>query len=288
MLVSVPSTKPIAGSLRFEPALGVAASDARLPHLHLGHAPLPQPLRGSVMLLGNFDGLHLGHQALLHRAKTCAAREGRSLSIMACEPHPKQLFAPDLAPFRLSCGMARYGRLAEEGLHTVWTPRFDRAFAGLSAQAFVERFLVAEFAVSRVVVGQDFRFGAGRQGDVDLLERSGRHWGYLLDVVEDVSEGGVRVSSSLVRQLIAAGQVPQAVALLGQPWVVPVACVGAGRYQANPAQLLPPAGIYSVQAKSRRAAGLGQVTVEITKDRRITGYLPPQTAAISWGASARL
>lgn len=282
MLVSVPSPKPAPGSLRFEPPRGIAASNAQLPHLHQAEAPLPQGLRGSVMMLGNFDGLHRGHRALLAAAHARSRAEGRPLAVMACEPHPKRFFAPDLPPFRLSCGTARYGALAEAGLGLIWSPRFDAGFAGLSPRDFIEEYLVRDCAVSAVVVGEDFRFGARRAGDVALLAREGERWGYRLEVVRDVRHEGLRISSSEVRKAIAAGDLARARVLLGGAWRVPVSCKGLGVYGVAAEQMLPPEGRYPVLASCRRASPLARLTIEVTQNRSLIGQLPDGTASLSF------
>ncbi|WP_196053643.1 bifunctional riboflavin kinase/FMN adenylyltransferase [Paracoccus lichenicola] len=261
----------------------MAASSARLPHLHDDAAPLPARLRGSVMLLGNFDGLHRGHRALLARASLVAAAQGRPLSIMACEPHPRRFFAPGLAPFRLSCGGARYAALAEAGLSLIWTPRFDREFAALPPRDFIERFLVAGLAVAHVVVGEDFRFGAGRAGDTGLLRLQGRRWGFGVDVIKDVVRDGDRISSSLIRRSVEAGETARAVDLIGGSWRIPIFCAGLECYHVHDEQILPPPGTYEISASCRRGGNLGRHRIGIRADRHLTGALPASASSVVFG-----
>lgn len=185
-----------------------------------GTQRLADELAGSVMLLGNFDGFHRGHRALLAQARRLAG--DALLSVMSVEPHPRQFFNPDLAPFRLSTRRVKQHLFARGGFSFVFGPRFDRAFADQSAEAFVEHLLVGRLRVAHLVVGEDFRFGHRRRGDVALLQAMGAEHGFAVSPVAPVRQQELVCSSSLVRDLLRAGDVAGANEVLGAPWRVDV------------------------------------------------------------------
>lgn len=178
------------------------------------------------MLLGNFDGFHRGHRALL--AQACRLAGAAPLSVMSVEPHPRQFFNPDLAPFRLSTPRVKQHLFARGGFSFVFGPRFDRAFADQSAEAFVAHLLVARLRVAHLVVGEDFRFGHRRRGDVALLQAMAAEHGFAVSPVAPVRQQELVCSSSLVRDLLRAGDVAGANEVLGAPWRVDVDAVAHG------------------------------------------------------------
>jgi len=180
------------------------------------HAALP----GSAALaIGSFDGVHLGHQAML--AKTVAAARARGLAAAALtfEPLPREFFAPDAAPARISSLQEKLGLLARAGLEAAIVERFDSAFAAITAARFEER-IAARYAARWVIVGQDFRYGAKRQGDVASLRAAGRRLGFEVHVMPAVTIDGARVSSTRVRDALAAADLPAAARLLGRPYAM--------------------------------------------------------------------
>lgn len=185
-----------------------------------GTRALPPALAGSVMLLGNFDGFHLGHRALLAQARRLAGPA--PLSILSAEPHPRQFFAPHLPPFRLSTTRLKRRQFADAGFSFLFAPCFDHAFAGQSAETFVEELLVARLRVAHLVVGEDFRFGHARRGDAALLRAMGRELGFGVTVLAPLRRQELVCSSSLVRALLRQGEVRAAGELLGAPWRVEV------------------------------------------------------------------
>lgn len=224
-------------------------------------AAVPDKLKGSVMLLGNFDGFHRGHQALLAAARAEALPDGSPVGVMSVEPHPKQVFAPHAEPFRLSSPAMKRETFSRLGLDFLYSPRFDHAFAGQEPEQFIDNILVGGLAVSRIVVGHDFRFGRQRRGDVDMLRRFGEQNGFAVTAVDELGQGDARYSSTLVRSHLVAGNIDAANALLGGPWSVELGTLpgslqltGEGMVAWPEAVLKPACGDYRVRA---RQAGTG-------------------------------
>jgi riboflavin kinase/FMN adenylyltransferase len=183
-------------------------------------APGDDALRGAVVAIGNFEGVHRGHRAVIEVALARARALGRKAVVLTFEPHPRAVFRPDEPVFRLSDEAAKLRLLAMTGLDGAIVLRFDAALAGLSAEDFVQRILIERFAVAAVVVGFDFHFGRGRAGSPEFLAAAGRRHGFAVDIVPPFSDGGTRISSGAVRTALAAGDVEQAAGLLGYPWFV--------------------------------------------------------------------
>lgn len=182
--------------------------------------------QGAVVAIGNFDGLHLGHLALIGRCQRLAASAGVSggggnrlaVAVVTFEPLPQAFFRPQEAPARLSTVYQKLRGLRTLGVELAWLTRFDAQFAGLSARDFVERVLVADLGARYVVVGEDFRFGRGRQGDVALLRELGAELGFEVQVEPAVHRNGERISSSGIRAHLAAGEFEAAAECLGRPF----------------------------------------------------------------------
>ena len=173
-------------------------------------------LQASVVTLGNFDGIHLGHQALIGGTVAEAKRLGISSVVLTFEPHPLKVLAPDRAPKMLLTHKEKMQLLRDLGVDVVVVQHFDLAFAKLSAEDFVRGLLVERLRPKKVWVGRDLRFGQGRSGSVDDLGRWGADMGFQVSVVEPILVDGVRVSSSHIRQLIGNGSVDQVRPLLGR------------------------------------------------------------------------
>lgn len=220
-------------------------------------AMTPAYLRGAVLLLGNFDGIHRGHQALIAAGRAVAARLDAPLGAMSAEPHPRQFFGRADAPFRLSTPATKQRTLAGFGFDLVFMPRFDPAFASLSPEAFARLVLQDGLEAAHVVVGDDFCFGRGRAGDTRLLRQFGLRFGFGVTVVPELRGGGARFSSTLVRTAIAAGEIGAANEILGQAWTTPCAATqrGADMVLSFPEELiLPPPGCYAVRPVGAGAA----------------------------------
>lgn len=176
-----------------------------------------QPTRSRCALtIGNFDGVHRGHRALIARVTTRA----RELSVPSCvltfEPHPREFFAPERAPARLTRLRDKLELLAAAGVERTHIARFDARFAALSAERFIEDVLKTRLGVCWLLVGRDFRFGARRAGDFSSLQNKG----FELEAMPDVSDDGERVSSSAIRAALAAADFARAEKLLGHPYTL--------------------------------------------------------------------
>ncbi|PIJ50289.1 riboflavin biosynthesis protein RibF [Erwinia sp. OLTSP20] len=179
---------------------------------------LKEQHRGCVLTIGNFDGVHRGHQALL--ARLCEEGQKRQLPVMVMlfEPQPMELFSPQNAPARLTRLREKVRYLAQAGVDTVLCLRFDRRFAAHSADSFITDLLVSKLGVRFLAVGDDFRFGAGRAGDFALLQQAGSRYGFDVISTHTFCENGVRISSTAVRQALADDKLDLAASLLGRPF----------------------------------------------------------------------
>jgi riboflavin kinase/FMN adenylyltransferase len=177
-------------------------------------------LRGAVVAIGNFDGVHRGHRAVIGAALQKARALGRPAAALTFEPHPRAFFNPGEPLFRLTDEAVKLRLLASTGLDGAIVLTFDAALAGLSAESFVERILVERFAVSGAVIGFNFHFGMNRAGSPEFLKAQGRKYGFAVEVVPRFEDQGRPVSSGPIRDALAAGRLDQAAELLGYPWFV--------------------------------------------------------------------
>jgi len=183
------------------------------------YTDLPEDARGSVVAIGNFDGIHKGHQVVINEAGSIARATGKPWAVMSFEPHPDALFKPDCEPFRLSTMRTKAHMIEQLGVDELLVQHFDFAFAGLTAQAFVEEVLVKGLGASHVVAGYDFQFGQKRQGDCETLLHLGRDKGFGFTAVPKVvDEQGVVYSSTRVRDCLKAGDTRGAAHVLGRPF----------------------------------------------------------------------
>jgi riboflavin kinase/FMN adenylyltransferase len=175
--------------------------------------------KGAVVAVGNFDGVHRGHQALIAEARRLADERGAPLGVMAFEPHPQEFFRPSPEPFRLTPFRAKARLIAEQGADVMFALNFDAEMATMSAQDFVLNVLVKGLGVGCIVVGEDFRFGKGRAGDVTVLSYMGEMEGFGVTVFEPVLENpGDKISSTHIRDALKAGKPEEAAKLLGHYW----------------------------------------------------------------------
>jgi riboflavin kinase/FMN adenylyltransferase len=182
--------------------------------------PVPDGLKGAVVALGNFDGVHRGHRAVIGTAQARARTLGAPAAVLTFEPPPRAFFLPGEPLFRLSDPVNKLRLLAATGLDAAMVMDFDGDLAGLTAEEFVRRVLVGRFAVAGAVMGFNFHFGKNRAGSPDFLVAEGARLGFAVDVVPPLEHDGQRVSSGAVRAALAAGEVGQATSLLGYPWFV--------------------------------------------------------------------
>ncbi|MEJ2273183.1 MAG: bifunctional riboflavin kinase/FAD synthetase [Woeseiaceae bacterium] len=198
---------------------------------HLGDMPYERLAAGSVVTIGAFDGIHLGHRQLLRRVVQVAQETGCPAVAMSFEPTPKEFFLRDSPPARLMRFREKYEALADRNIEIFFCPRFDAAMRDISAAAFIRRILIHGLNARHLVVGDDFRFARRREGSREDLERVGAVLGLDIEQVPSIIVEGVRVSSTAIREALAAGDVARATALLGRPYrmsgrVVAGRCVG--------------------------------------------------------------
>jgi len=179
----------------------------------------PLCMAGSVVCIGAFDGLHQGHRALLQHTAQRAQILGLPAVALTFEPLPREFFIQDQPPPRLTLVRNRVLGFRQLGMHTIGLLRFNAAMAGLSATDFVQQMLVQRLRAKEVWIGPDFHFGNQRQGDVQLLQRLGKQWGFVAESLEPIQcTLGERVSSTRIRDLLRAGEFTTAGTLLGQPY----------------------------------------------------------------------
>ena len=188
-------------------------------------ATLALARRGTALTIGNFDGVHRGHQAMLALLRSEARHRGVPSCVMTFEPHPRDFFArragkPELAPARIATLRDQLGELERCGVDHVVLLRFDEHLASLSPQDFIDTVLVRGLGVRYVLVGDDFRFGAKRAGDYTMLDAAGSAQGFDVARMMSYEVHGQRVSSSAVREALAAGDLAQAGSLLGRPYAI--------------------------------------------------------------------
>ncbi|CNE82410.1 bifunctional riboflavin kinase/FAD synthetase [Yersinia frederiksenii] len=175
---------------------------------------------GCVLTIGNFDGVHRGHQALLEQLKREGRRLGLPVMVMIFEPQPLELFAADKAPARLTRLRDKARYLAEAGIDYLLCVKFEPRFAANTAQAFVAQLLVEKLGVKFLTVGDDFRFGAGRQGDFHLLQQAGAEFGFDVISTDSFCDAGLRISSTAIRQALNDDDLVLAETLLGHPYSI--------------------------------------------------------------------
>lgn len=185
-----------------------------------GWRDVPASARGAALAIGNFDGVHRGHQAVLRRAQERASQSGEKAGALIFEPHPRQYFAPEKPFFRLTPLDVKLELLQSMGLDETIVIPFDADLANLSAETFACDVIAGGLGASHVVVGHDFTFGKGRTGSTEDLIRFGRQYGFSVDVVEPVMAGAAPFSSSAIRAHLRQGQVADAATLLGYWWRV--------------------------------------------------------------------
>jgi riboflavin kinase/FMN adenylyltransferase len=222
---------------------------------------LPPAARGAVVAIGNFDGVHRGHQAVIAAARAQADALAAPLAVMTFEPHPRAFFNPEAPPFRLTPAAAKARALAALGVEQLYVIPFDRAFAARTAHDFVAGVLGRDLGAKCVVVGGDFHFGRGREGNLAFLEREAPAFGIrvaqVAPVMAPVTNDGGAIASRRIREHLVAGELDAAAALLGRPWELEGTVVHGdklGRTLGFPTanidlgdMLRPKIGIYAVE-----------------------------------------
>lgn len=224
--------------------------------------------RGAVAAIGNFDGVHLGHRAVVGEAARIAGDLHAPLAVLTFEPHPRMFFQPDVAAFRLTTSAGRATRLEELGVDLLFELPFDDAFAHVSAEGFVDEVLHAALGLRHVVVGYDFNFGHRRRGTPDMLIERAGHLGFGATKVAAVHESdGAVYSSSRIRQCLTEGDPRGAASLLGAPWEID-GVVGEGDRRGRTIGfptanlhlgplICPMLGVYAVRAALTDGDGAG-------------------------------
>ena len=213
-----------------------------------------------ALTIGNFDGVHLGHQAMLAKLRAAASVRGLPACVMTFEPHPREFFAPDQAPVRLTTLREKLETLRQCGVDRAYVLRFNFGLAQVTAQDFIERILVRGLGVRWLQVGDDFRFGARRAGDLAMLRAQAARYGYEVESMATVEVDGSRVSSTAVRETLASGDVARAGRLLGRPFSISGRVVRGdqlGRQLGFPTA--------NVQIKHNRPPLTGIFAVELTR-----------------------
>jgi riboflavin kinase/FMN adenylyltransferase len=185
-----------------------------------GSAQLPPALRGAVVAIGNFDGVHLGHRAVIATARRRAQMLGRPAAALTFEPHPRSFFDPHKPLFRLTDERAKLRLFAATGLTGAIVLKFDAELAEPAPEDFINDVLLHRLGISGAVVGFDFRFGHHRAGTPELLAAEGARRKFSVDVVPAVEIDGLRISSGAIRAALAQGDIERANAMLGYPWFV--------------------------------------------------------------------
>lgn len=227
-----------------------------------------QEFPGVVLTIGSFDGMHLGHQAIVREVTEKARKRNGTACVLTMRPHPREFFSPDRPPNLLTDEGKKARLLNELGAQVLFVLPFNRQVAGMSKEEFVEEILVRRCRVREVVVGHDFRFGKGAEGDFQFLESSCRAFGFDVSQVAPVQIDGERVSSTLVRECLLQGDIERAAQLLGRRYSVGGQVVrgrGLGATLGFPTanvkphhSAVPAQGVYAarawIQGKSYRAA----------------------------------
>lgn len=234
-------------------------------HVFRTWSEVPAALKGGVIALGNFDGLHLGHQAVIARAVSLARKAGVAAAVMTFEPHPRMFFKPDQEPFRLSPFRMKAHVIEALGVDYLYVQTFDKEFSQRTPENFVSEILVGGLGLSHIVVGYDYVFGYQRKGNVEVLRELAAKYGFQVTAVEKLSAGEERYSSTAIRNLLRDGKPREAARMLGRFWEIEGRVVAGdqrGRQLGFPTANLeyrdylhPKKGVYAIRAGVDHGAG---------------------------------
>ncbi len=223
------------------------------------YTDVPETARGAVVALGNLDGVHLGHQAVIGEARRLAGQLGAPSGVMTFAPHPRRFFRPDDPLFELTPAHAKRRLMEGFGIDVLYLMTFDPEFAAIPAEQFVQRVLMDGLGVRHLVAGYDFVFGRARAGNVEMLVSLGERYGFGVNVIDEVAgpDGGA-YSSTVIREHLLAGRVREAAALLGRAWEIEGEVmtgdkrgrlIGFPTANVNPGDhVMPSLGVYAVWA----------------------------------------
>ncbi|HEX4137461.1 MAG TPA: bifunctional riboflavin kinase/FAD synthetase [Bryobacteraceae bacterium] len=222
-------------------------------------AEVPPGFGPSVVTIGNFDGVHIGHRQIMRRVVALAHERGGTPVVLTFDPHPARVLAPDQSPRLLMTVDQRLRSMEGEGIEAVFLIPFSFEFARLTPEEFVEQVLVRTLKAHVVLVGEDFRFGHKQAGNLDTLRELGERFGFTLEVTPGVERRGERVSSTAIRKLVSEGAVSRACRMLGAPFALEGAVVkgqGIGSKQTVPTlnlaplnEILPKTGVYVTRTR---------------------------------------
>jgi riboflavin kinase / FMN adenylyltransferase len=240
-------------------------------------AEVPSDFGPSVVTIGNFDGVHIGHRQIMRRVVALAREKKCTPTVLTFDPHPARVLAPDRAPRLLMTVDQRLRSMEAEGIEAVFLIPFSREFAKLTPEGFVEQLLAGTLKARMVLVGEDFRFGHLQTGNLDTLRELGERFGFSLEVIPGIARRRERVSSTVIRKLVVDGFVSRACRLLGGPFAIEGAVVkgqGIGSKQTVPTlnlspenEVLPKTGVYVTRTRDLTS---GLVRNSITN----VGYRP--------------
>jgi riboflavin kinase / FMN adenylyltransferase len=228
----------------------------------VGLENIQQPLKNPALTIGNFDGVHLGHQVLYQRVKEWARKLDGESVVMTFHPHPMRILVPENDLSFITSHERKMELIAACGIDTAIVVPFLRGFAQISARDFVEKILVGRIGVKAIVVGHDYRFGRKREGDIDYLDTLGQEFQFAVEIVPAIQIDGMLVSSTRIRQLVKEGQLQEASKLLGRPYEVTGTVIKGrdrgGRLLGFPTanvkvsdKACPKGGVYAVQVMVR-------------------------------------
>lgn len=210
-----------------------------------------------ILTIGNFDGIHLGHQSIFKQIVQRAKSKGGTSIVLTFQPHPLRVISPERAPRQLTTFRDKVGLIKELGIDYLICVNFTKEFSNIEAEDFVKEILVDKIGVKEIFIGSNYLFGKGRKGNPELLKRLGRLYGFSVTVVDELKIDGVTISSSRIRSLISNGRVEDASRFLGRPYSVTGTVISGARRgrkilhvpTANlttPNELLPKDGVYAV------------------------------------------
>ena len=238
----------------------------------------PEALKGAVIAIGNFDGVHIGHRALIEQGKAIAKAANKPFAIFTFEPHPRRIFQPESPHIRLTSFAEKAYLLKELGVNAIFVQRFSKSFSGVSAASFVEDILVGKLAATHIITGAEFVFGKGRAGSKEMLADYSPKGAFGYTAYIPLESSNEKVSSTRIRTLLTEGKCPEASALLARPFAISGRVMHGdkrGRTLGFPTanialynRFLPKFGVYAVKAAFTSAlmgevvqgAGEGEIT----------------------------
>lgn len=223
-----------------------------------GIEKIPEKLKGAFVTIGNFDGVHLGHQSIFQKMVAEARREGRPAVAISFDPHPKQVLHPDLRPFYLiTSPEEKIALMAGLGINAFILIPFSLEYAGTTAESFVRGTLCDRLGISKIFIGHDYTFGRGKEGNKAFLVEAGRRCGFAVEVMNAFSVGDTVISSTKIREALLAGEVRLAATLLGRPYNLSGSVIHGNRRGVNlgfptanivpDKELVPASGVYAVR-----------------------------------------